>query len=628
LQAHTNHHSKLRTVFTGDEKEDMIKLFDTYYRNGEMSREDAFEMVKEVNQAKYGHLNYKDTIPRWKSMLQNGIQLENKRGHKVFIITLIIILLLFYYYYFYLLFIIIIILFLLLLLLLLFIITIKVDQEFRDLVETHLRIKIYTDMHNKIKRGDVYTEENCYEKIVSCVYSYEAVRFAAVKAKAAYKALKGESSNVYKDIENMQFSNHWITGFLEEKSLHKRLITTTRKAAKCQDEKEINRILDEISAMVKNGNYRLQCIISADETGINWDAAMLHQYVSKGEVPVDNGDDKKRFTAMIWVRADGITGPPFVILKCSCKDKYNYKNVKVIEKLFEKLNEDHPNRYKLEWWSKNLKLKTGKNTEEIKHCYRPFIRDLNTGTIITCNNKAWMDTITLIMWGEVQIGEYAKKQFDAGYGRTVIVWDNCGPHTREYVKRLFKDMYIDVICLPKNMTWLLQVVDLIINGPLKAYDRRLRAKLKCNYFASYSEQVASLVDGDEVPPWNPGSVSIMEGVQNLVGTIEEKFNTNEDFKESVRKCFIKVFITIIITIILIIILLLLFLFIIYYYYYFINIITLLIIIIIIIYYYYYYYYYFYYYYFINIILLRLAFFLLLLKLLMAPKKLIEGSTLH
>jgi len=496
LRAHCGHHKQLRNQYTAEEKVDMIKLFDLYSKSGAISKEDAFEKVKDNNRAKYGHLNYQDTIPRWKNNQQNGIPLENKRGHKV-------------------------------------------DQEFRDLVETKLRLKVYTDMHNKILKGDV-TNDNFYEQIVSCCYSYEVVRYAAIKAKIAYKDLKGENSAVYKSVQKLEFSNNWIHAFLNEKSLHKRLITTTRKAAKCQDEVEINKILDAISAKIKEGKYCLQCIISADETGINWDAALLHQYVSKGEVPLDSGDDKKRFTAMIWVRADGKTGPPFIILKCSSKDKYNYKNVKVIDSLFEKLDKDHPYRYKLKWWSKNLKLKTGKNTEEIKHCYRPFIEDLNTGTIITCNNKAWMDTVTLIMWGEVQIGPYAEAQLKAGNGRTIIVWDNCGPHTREYVKKLFEEMGIDVICLPKNMTWLLQVVDVIINGPLKAYDRKLRAKLRCDYFTDYSEEISRLKEGDDVPLWNPGSVSILEGVENLVQTIEEKFNTSEEFQESVRNCFIKV----------------------------------------------------------------------------------------
>jgi len=413
-------------------------------------------------------------------------------------------------------------------------------MEFRDLVESKVRLKIFTDAYNKISKNEV-DEHSKHEKIVSIAYSYDIIRKAAIKAQSIWINDPKRSDDEINDVSDLKFSDNWIHGFLLERCLHKRLITSNRKEAKIYDSESIRKIMRDIQSKIKEGKYCIKCIISADETGMNWDASMLHKYVSNEEIPTDTGDDKKRFTAMIWVRADGITGPPFIIIKCKSSDKYDYSSVKVVETLFKELNELHPDRYQYLWWKRTLKLHNRKtNSEESKLCCRPYILDKNTGAVITCQNKAWMDTIGLVMWADVQIGPFAEQCFKDGNGRTIIIWDNCGPHTSEFIKRIFAEHKIDIVLLPKNMTWLLQVVDVIINAPLKADQRKVRAELLTEYFEKYCELLLNLLENEEVPPWNPKSISLREGILSLVETVMDKFNGRPQFKESVQKCFVDV----------------------------------------------------------------------------------------
>jgi hypothetical protein len=75
----------------------------------------------------------------------------------------------------------------------------------------------------------------------------------------------------------------------------------------------------------------------------------------------------------------------------------------------------------------------------------------------------------------------------------------------------FAEHKIDIILLPKNMTWLLQVVDVVINAPLKSNQRQVRARLLSNYFEQYCQLISNLREDEEVPPWNPNAISLHEG---------------------------------------------------------------------------------------------------------------------
>ena len=113
-----------------------------------------------------------------------------------------------------------------------------------------------------------------------------------------------------------------------------------------------------------------------------------------------------------------------------------------------------------------------------RDCRRPYLVHVERGDIITCQNKAWMDSAGIAMWCDLQFGPLAK----AGRGKAIMVWDNCGPHKVEAVRQVFREWGVTVVELRPKMTDILQVMDLIANAPLKSAIRRMRAASLFDYF--------------------------------------------------------------------------------------------------------------------------------------------------
>ena len=59
-------------------------------------------------------------------------------------------------------------------------------------------------------------------------------------------------------------------------------------------------------------------------------------------------------------------------------------------------------------------------------------------------------------------------------GKSLIIWDKCRSHLSPLVVDHFKAAGIRLETLPPNMTDLLQVLDLLFNGPFKAFLRHER----------------------------------------------------------------------------------------------------------------------------------------------------------
>jgi hypothetical protein len=70
-------------------------------------------------------------------------------------------------------------------------------------------------------------------------------------------------------------------------------------------------------------------------------------------------------------------------------------------------------------------------------------------------------------------------------GKMLLWCDNCGSHKTSIVRDAIKEVDIDVAFLPPNMTSELQVLDLVVNGPLKAHIRTKRANRLYDAFQVY-----------------------------------------------------------------------------------------------------------------------------------------------
>ena len=94
-----------------------------------------------------------------------------------------------------------------------------------------------------------------------------------------------------------------------------------------------------------------------------------------------------------------------------------------------------------------------------------------TNHVITSQHKAWNDKVRMIMWLQLIMVPLRVR-----LGKLLIWFNNCGCHKTSIVEDYIIESKIDVAYLPRNMTAILQVSDLVVNGPLKSHVRQLRAK--------------------------------------------------------------------------------------------------------------------------------------------------------
>ena len=181
-----------------------------------------------------------------------------------------------------------------------------------------------------------------------------------------------------------------------------------------------------------------------------------------------------------------------------------------------------------------LKGKNGKETTAIYK--RPYLINEATLEVITIQNKAWMDTPGIVMWNEVQLGPWAAQRT----GRVLCVWDNCGPHKTAAVKESFARTNVTQEELTPKMTDILQVMDLIANGPIKVGIRRERCNQLFNFFQAWKLlRLKAQLDGKPPPKFNPPKPAVVDGLRILRKVCSTTFAT-ERYKESMRKCFISV----------------------------------------------------------------------------------------
>lgn len=115
-------------------------------------------------------------------------------------------------------------------------------------------------------------------------------------------------------------------------------------------------------------------------------------------------------------------------------------------------------------WTKELTIAGIQATHKCWYIIQP-----STGHVITSQFKAWNDTVRMIMWLETVVKPFIEK-----LGKLLIWFDNCGCHKTDTVDNVIESLEVKVACLPPNMTGVLQVLDLVVNGPMKAHSRKLR----------------------------------------------------------------------------------------------------------------------------------------------------------
>lgn len=118
--------------------------------------------------------------------------------------------------------------------------------------------------------------------------------------------------------------------------------------------------------------------------------------------------------------------------------------------------------------------------------------------------------------------------------------DNCGVHKGSCLDAMYLEANIQVEYLPPNMTYILQVLDLVVNGPIKAHSRGLRAERIVEYFKEYKAayDAQQLLPHQRLvePAWKPPKPTLQECMTDLCKLIQGKFTTPE-FRAGISECF-------------------------------------------------------------------------------------------
>ena len=342
---------------------------------------------------------------------------------------------------------------------------------------------------------------------MSVVYSY------AVIIEAALVVQKQFSWGYDSSIKNLLFGSHWVRNFLTRANMRRRKITTDDK--KIPEDEEIIRIMKIGQDLIREFGYGPDNIINMDETAFTYAIGPEFMYVPTDQSRAQNigiPNMKLRITAVVSVFANGQFAPLMIIIKHSISslERPDQSRMTVVRDLYKKDDGfGEKDGWKLILWEKELTIG---GITAVHKCY--YIINDDTGEVITSQYKAWNDTVRMIMWLETVIKPLKEK-----LGKLLIWFDNCGCHKTALVDDVINSLQIHVACLPPNMTGILQVLDLVVNGPLKAHSRKLRGSRIVACFQEFAQRYE--VETHKRPEdrilhvFEPPKPSMLQGITDL-----------------------------------------------------------------------------------------------------------------
>ena len=350
-------------------------------------------------------------------------------------------------------------------------------------------------------------------------------------------------SDLWKDdagIQKLEFSAHWISDFLERAQMRRRKIT--------RDDKEIPGEI-QVREQMKIGQdlylsegHNYWTAFNMDETAFTYAIGPTHMFCPIDQERAMNmgiPNTKLRISAVITVSGDGNFAPLMMIIKHSVSSlaRPDQSNMKVIVKMHkENKGFGDADGWAIHLWTKELTIVTkGVSTTAIHKCW--YIIHKDTGHVITSQWKAWNDTVRMVMWLELII-----QPIKIRLGKMFLWMDNCGSHKTSAVQKVIDAIGLHMAYYPPNMTPILQVLDLVVNGPLKAHVKNLRAWRLFDEFQKYKEvlrleDLKAPSDRRKIDFKIP-EPKMMQSIQDLINLYANEFK-KEDFMQGIVKSFQK-----------------------------------------------------------------------------------------
>ena len=396
----------------------------------------------------------------------------------------------------------------------------KVNEEFEKAVWSRLLIAIKRQVFDVDSRKTIDEIKVLY----NVTYSYEIIIEAATKEQKLEQWTNDEK------IQALKFSSGWVHNFLLRVNFHRRRIT--REKHNCPAELFVQEAMAELQ--FESEEYESHQVANLDETALNWGLGPNYIYCA---CDTDRGEQagltdlKARITGVPTVLANGNFLPMFFIIKHSrsSADSPDQTTMQVVRNLHKLNGFTRVDGWELKIWEATL--------DSIVH-RSWYLIHTQKGHVITSQYKAWNDAIRMAMMIKLVLKPYV----DRNGGKMLLWMDNCSLHHVWWLQPMFDEAGIKCAYLPPNMTWILQVLDLVVNGPMKAHIRKLRAGRILEYFENYKELFDSqslLPEADRVvPKWNVPKPEYKECILDIIGLLETKFQ-HVDFQKSIQKTFIK-----------------------------------------------------------------------------------------
>lgn len=322
-------------------------------------------------------------------------------------------------------------------------------------------------------------------------------------------------------VNNLVLSSNWVSKFLKRANMRRRTITTEDKKIPSVD--EVIRIMNIGQEMYKEFGHTPETVINMDETGYCYALGPKCLYCPTNQSRAQHlgvPNTKLRITAVVAVSGSGAFVPLLIIIKHSVgsEERPDQSSMRVVQDLHRK-NEgfgvDHG--WDLHLWEKELCIKSITATHK---CY--YIINRNTGEVITSQYKAWNDSIRMIMWLELVVGPLKRR-----LTKLMIWFDNCGCHKTDIVDVEIARLGVQVACLPPNMTGVLQVLDLVVNGPIKAHTRNLRGARTVAAFGEYKKlydiEMRKSELERELPVFKPPKPDMLQAIQDVFDLMANGF---------------------------------------------------------------------------------------------------------
>ena len=192
----------------------------------------------------------------------------------------------------------------------------------------------------------------------------------------------------------------------------------------------------EFQADMKDKRYagKPERFVVADETGVVVEPPKTQWVPKDASRAAAPKKSKKRITAMITLAATGVLLPLFLIVGCTATG-FDLSSSTILPKILEERPfrlHGSPSEWALLEWSANLPLKLkGAKVHTFHEVTRPYLQHVPSGSIVTIQPRAWMDTIALCMYTQLILVPYMST-----FGGLYMVWDNCGPHLARAVREM------------------------------------------------------------------------------------------------------------------------------------------------------------------------------------------------